>query len=390
MSELRILAAAALLAGGVAAAVSAVTVRYTADRVSHVASVRLGELAAGYAARAARGDASAVETAAAAQIWALDLEAALERVAARHGVALLPAHRQINGHIRGRLARDGVIRGPALESERLVSHGYTAAEKSLAANYAPGDDVAFHRDYKRLGVKQGDERRVAGVDHELGTVTLEGPDGGAVSWRPRQVGGKRGGVEVYRVEGIELRAGDRIRWTRNDAGLGLVNSHTAEVASVRGNRVSFRLEDGRTMELGRNDPQLRHLDHAWAATVHAFQGRTVDNVIAVMEANHPHLTTQKSFYVEISRARHRAELVTDDAGALRKHLESATGERVSALEGIGAAVEKPFGKKTDHVHGLEDILEAPAETSEKTLDKTPIPEPAKAPVHKRIEHDLGL
>ncbi len=71
--------------------------------------------------------------------------------------------------------------------------------------------------------------------------------------------------------------------------------------------------------------------------MHAFQGRTVDRVIAVMEAKHPRLTTQKSFYVEISRARHSAELVTDDAKALRETLEAATGERVSALEGIGAA-----------------------------------------------------
>ena len=31
-----------------------------------------------------------------------------------------------------------------------------------------------------------------------------------------------------------------------------------------------------------------------------------DNVMAVMEVNHPHLTTQESFYVEISRARQRA------------------------------------------------------------------------------------
>ena len=306
---------------------------------------------------------------------------------------MAPSHelrRQINGHIRGRLARDGVIRGPALQSERLVSHGYTAAEKSLAANYAPGDVVAFHRDYKSLGVKQGDERRVAGVDHEVGTVALKGPDGGAVSWRPRQVGAKRRGVEVYRAEGIELRAGDRVRWTRNDAGLGLVNSHTAEVASVRGSRVSFRLEDGRTMDLGRSDPQLRHLDHAWAATVHAFQGRTVDNVIAVMEANHPHLTTQKSFYVEISRARHRAELVTDDAGALRKHLESATGERVSALEGIGAEVEESLGKEKDRGRGREMAPDRPAEASEKTPVKTRESESANAPVPKRIEYDLAL
>ena len=110
---------------------------------------------------------------------------------------------------------------------------------------------------------------------------------------------------------------------------------------MQGDRVSFLLEDGRKLELGRDQPQLRHLDHAWASTVHAFQGRTVDNVIAVMEANHPHLTTQKSFYVEISRARHRAELVTDDAKALCDRLEAATGERVSALEAVtAAAVER--------------------------------------------------
>ena len=47
-----------------------------------------------------------------------------------------------------------------------------------------------------------------------------------------------------------------------------------------------------------------------------------------------HLTTQKSFYVEISRVRDRAELVTDDKAALKEQLETVTGERIAALEGI--------------------------------------------------------
>ena len=54
-----------------------------------------------------------------------------------------------------------------------------------------------------------------------------------------------------------------------------------------------------------------------------------------MEANHPHLITQKSFYVEISRARDRAELVTGDKAALKEQLEAVTGERIAAFEGIG-------------------------------------------------------
>ena len=241
----------------------------------------------------------------------------------------------INGHIRERLVREGRIHGPAMVSERLVSKGYTNAEKALAGNYAPGDVVVFHRSYQRLGVEKGDERRVVGVDHEARSVMLEGRDGGTVAWKPAEVGGRKGGTEVYRTEEIDLRTGDRIRWTRNDTGLGLVNSRIAEVSEVRNGQVTFGLEDGRKLELGRNDPQLRHLDHAWASTVHAFQGRTVDNVIAAMEARHRHLTTQKSFYVEISRARDRAELVTDDAKELCAQLQAVTGERIAALEGVG-------------------------------------------------------
>ena len=302
---------------------------------------------------------------------------------------MAPSHelRQvINGHIRDRLARDGAIHGPALNVERLVSYGYTNAEKSLAANYAPGDMVAFHRAYKSLEVEKGEERRVIRVDHTRGTVMLEDGSGTAVFWQPRRVGGRRGAIEVYRAEEIELRAGDRIRWTRNDARLGLVNSRTAEVASVGKNSVAFRLEDGRTLELDRKDPQLRHIDHAWASTVHAFQGRTVDNVIAVMEANHPHLTTQKSFYVEISRARHRVELVTDDAGALRERLETATGERVSALEGIGAAVERPTTREKAAGRGQR----ATPQKSTMGVDRTRDRKPAMAPEPKRVEYDLGL
>ena len=276
---------------------------------------------------------------------------------------MAPSHelrQAINAHIRERLAREGEIHGPVFQGERLVSHGYTKAEKALAANYAPGDVVAFHRPYRRLGVEKGDERRVVRVDHGNRTVTLEGRDGGTIAWKPNEVAGRHGGCEVYRAEEIELRAGDRVRWTRNDRDTGLVNSRTAEVVWVSVDRVSFRLEGGKGLALERNDPQLRHLDHAWASTVHAFQGRTVNNVIAAMEADHAHLTTQKSLYVEISRARDRAELVTDDAGRLRERLETATGERISALEAIAAATGEEPGKSAE-AHKREPAREGERE-----------------------------
>ena len=239
---------------------------------------------------------------------------------------------EINETVRDRLIEEGAVSGPARQGEKLVSRGLTKAEMSQASNYAAGDTVVFTRRYKTLGVEKGDEREVAKVDREAHTVLLKDGLGNIVEWKPWRLAGAKGGVEVYRSEAMELRAGDRVRWTRNDPGSGLVNGQTAEVESVEKDGVRFRLEDGSAMRLADDNPQLRHLDRAWASTVHAFQGRTVDRIIAAMPSGHAHLTTQKAFYVAISRARDGAELVTDDARRLADRLEKATGERVAALD----------------------------------------------------------
>ena len=87
MSELRLLACAVLLSGGVAAAVAAATVRIAAPEAPRIASVRLGEMTAAWTTRAA-AEGRNVED---ARAWGTALEAALDRVAANHGVVLLPA-----------------------------------------------------------------------------------------------------------------------------------------------------------------------------------------------------------------------------------------------------------------------------------------------------------
>ena len=251
----------------------------------------------------------------------------------------------INETIRGQLVAEGTVSGPAREAEKLVPRGLTRAQMTVASNYAIGDTVIFNRAYKTLGVSAGDERQVVDVDRQWKRVDLADSEGRIVKWAPERLAAAKGGVEVYRGVAMELRAGDRVRWTRNDPGAGLVNGATATVQRIERGGVRFRLEDGSVTRLAGSDPQMRHLDHAWAATVHAFQGRTVDRIIAAMPAEHPMLTTQQAFYVAISRARDRAELVTDDARKLADQLEKATGERVAALDGVAlrAAHETAFG-----------------------------------------------
>ena len=87
MSEVRLLASALLLSGGVAAAVAAATLRYGVEPPPRIAGVRLAEITAAYTTRAA----AAGETTEAVRAWGAALEAALDRVSRRHGAVLLPA-----------------------------------------------------------------------------------------------------------------------------------------------------------------------------------------------------------------------------------------------------------------------------------------------------------
>ena len=252
----------------------------------------------------------------------------------------------INRIIRDRLVADGEIHGPARTGTKLLSRGLTRAEADLYSSYAEGDTLVFNRRYKRLGVEKGDQRTVAGIDRQRGAVIIEDSTGRKVRWRPWEIAGGTGGVEAYRSGSIELRAGDRVRFTRNDRDAGLVNGQMARVAGIEEDQVRFELEDGGTITLGEGHPSLRFLDHAWATTIHSFQGRTVDTIIAAMESGNRSLVNQKALYVAISRARYRAELITDDGRKLADQLERASGERITALDAAAdtAAVNAVFGE----------------------------------------------
>ena len=259
---------------------------------------------------------------------------------------MAPTHalrEDINTHIRTELRRDGLIRGEEADITRLDPVRLTTAEKELANNYQPGEIVIFERDMRTTGIEAGERYSVAG--REDGQVILTDRDGRQYGFDPG--GGIADRVETYHPAEMTLQEGDRIRWTRNDKERGLVNTHQAEVTGVADGMVSFRNEDGHQKSLPVDAPQFQHADYAFNATVHAFQGRTVDNVIAVLDATHAELTNQKTFYVEVSRARDRAIILTDDRDQLAQTLVENTGEARSALQGIGEETPSERGLATE-------------------------------------------
>ena len=247
-------------------------------------------------------------------------------------VAQIPALRcEIVEAIRCVLVREGSVRGPTRQVDRLVPSGLGRAGLADPASYAPGDTVLFRRPCKRLSVRQGDERTVAAVDPEASVVRLAGGCGRTRHWKPGSLAALAGGVELFRNERLELRAGDRVRWTQGDPASGLSSGHVERIAS---RTVRVRLEDGTVAEIDNSDARLRYVERAWSSPPGAPRARTATNFIAAVGTGDPRLAVQGSLFAVVSGVPERAQLVTDDAGRLAHLLEVATGERVGPLDAL--------------------------------------------------------
>ena len=259
---------------------------------------------------------------------------------------LAPTHairRQVNDTVREGLEAEGLLHGRVLAIDRLVDRRLTRAQASDIRSHEPGDTIVFHRSV--FGCQAGDVCMVTGA--EDGHVVMAGPDGGVRRFRPS--GNAATYFGLYDTDRIEVRAGDRIRWTRNRKAPpprfghprqpDLVNGGEAEIVDIDRQRVLFRDDAGRTFPLRRKDPQLRHLDHAWCSTVHAAQGRTARIVIAVLDAHGA--VDQAMFHVEVSRASEAFQLLTDDREALVEMLEARPDREDGALEALGLDPAEP-------------------------------------------------
>ncbi len=276
-------------------------------------------------------------------------------------LVLAPANatrQAINEEIRNSLKLEGVIK-PATEINfiKLDSKNHTQAEKTLATNYDKGDVVLFNRAYSALGIDKSEYLRVDSVDKEKQVVSLINKMGGTLKWQPSEMSGNvAGGVEVFQEKSIGLAEGDKVVWKRNSKDNGLINSHNAVVTQINAHTISFTTQSGKDLKLRRDEQIIKHIDHAYAVTTYSAQGKTSDNVIAVVESKQKNLTTQPTFYVEISRAKYEANLVVDDLKAVARQLSEATGERISAMESQGIIYEgeSPFIKSAATITSLEE------------------------------------
>ncbi|HTT77893.1 MAG TPA: MobF family relaxase [Candidatus Binataceae bacterium] len=239
--------------------------------------------------------------------------------------------RALNQAIRDLLVSYGHVASQGREHAILVARDLTQAQMHYARNYTEGDVIHFSRAHPRAGIGKDSYLTVAAVNRTGNTLTLRNGNGEQLEMSPA----RWKGVQVYNWEQRLLAAGDRLQFRIHDKKHKVANGEFATITELDRKQVKLRFDNKR--ELALPFAQFRHVDYGYASTSHAAQGATVDRVIVNADSmRNAQLVNRKQFYVSISRARHDAQVYTDDLEVLRRAVAREPRKAV-ALETVKPA-----------------------------------------------------
>jgi ATP-dependent exoDNAse (exonuclease V) alpha subunit len=224
----------------------------------------------------------------------------------------------------------------------------TGADRMWARNYEPGNVVRFVKSSKVHGFDAGEYARVVRVDSAANCVTVERKTGELVNYDPK----RQQGVTVYREAERTFAEGDRLQLTAPFYPEKLANRELGTLEKIDGDgNLKLRMDDGREVEF--NARQHPHLDHGYAVTSHSAQGQTADRVLVHVDSEHIHkgLINERMAYVSISRARHDAQVFTNDAETLGKEL----GKEISHSTALHSNEMKELMEAANHVGLCQSI-----------------------------------
>ena len=293
--------------------------------------------------------------------------------AERQGTRILAltnaARAESNEAVRDGLRQEGRIASDEVKVNGLLNRQLTEAMLADARSYAPGDIVMSVATSKEYGLKKNGLYVVREADHRGNKLTVEQEETGvrttlplAAKFNQRELGKA---LVAYEREARGMAEGDQVRFRITDPESGIKNGWRAEVKSIKGGVIEAETQEGSRITIPADSLAARGPEHDYSATAHAVQGESVDRVIVAMRSTE-RLATQKSFYVEISRARDEAMLLTEEPDRLTKTIENETGIRQTALDAwldgrlAGARARQPEEEQT-----REEPQEKPEAVKEK-------------------------
>lgn len=250
------------------------------------------------------------------------------------GVVVLTneVRQKVNTEIRATLKDERSIGREDVKQRSLQPLNFTRAEANEIASYRAGDVVVPLKDMKAEGLQKGLVYVVEGASDRSKTLIVRPEKGGEALRVPI---GKTPRADpalvAYEQTERDFAKGDRVKFAITDKDSGMANGARGTIEAIDQRQIRVTLQGGRTVTLAVDSMAARGMDHAYSATAHDFQGASVDRIIVGMSAAET-LSTQKAFYVNISRARDSVTLVTTDPAKLADTIQKNSGERPSALD----------------------------------------------------------
>ncbi|MGC4089421.1 MAG: MobF family relaxase [Polyangiaceae bacterium] len=235
-----------------------------------------------------------------------------------------PTHAEgasVTASIRDALKASGKL-GEARDILQLHATGWTEAERGRAESYSPGQVVTFHR--RATGFRPGERATVEAIEDGRVLVTTQSGERRTLPLAAAK------SFQVFEARTMELAVGDVVRATQNSRDVAGACINNGSVYRVEG----FR-SDGGVVLLDGNGKQKEvradfgHISHAYCATSHSAQGRTVDRVFVAQSAESLAASSREQFYVSASRGRLSVQVFTDSKAELQSAIERS-GQRMSA------------------------------------------------------------
>jgi ATP-dependent exoDNAse (exonuclease V) alpha subunit len=232
---------------------------------------------------------------------------------------------QLNEIVRVGLADRGTLTGTETTREVMDLADYTAAQRKVAKNYAPGLQVAAAT--RVPGLRSGEWVGVQTVDHPAGVVKLLNGERVNV----RRYGAS---LQVARAVSIRVRTGDTLMLQGNDRKLGIVNGERVTVLQPEPGG-GLRVRQMRGRKAGKEvvlPSTYKTYVHGYAVTAHKSQGATVPHAIVAAERMNGRET-----YVATSRGQKTIEVHVPDKDAIFRAAKSS-------IDPVEAALDHPKGR----------------------------------------------
>ena len=216
--------------------------------------------------------------------------------------------KSLNQSIRNTLVSKGEITESQEFNTREVP-SMSALEKRSAMYYQKGEKVYLS---KNIGsISAGREATIKSINPDNNTLKIEHRGKNKTFTETVDLSTKGVQLNLFKDTKSEFGIGEQIIMKKNDNKLKLKNGQIGTIKSIKNNLITVDINN---KEQTFSIKQYPYIQHAYAITDFASQGKTTDKVIAIANSQ---AASFNDFYTQITRAKYEAHIITDDMKALQ-------------------------------------------------------------------------